>query len=52
VAARRLGLISQAPDIEALAASVPNSGGVYLVPAFTGLGAPYWDPDARAAILG
>ena len=31
---------------------VPNSGGVYLVPAFTGLGAPYWDPDARAAIIG
>jgi glycerol kinase len=47
-----LGLISQAPEIEALAASVPNSGGVYLVPAFTGLGAPYWDPDARGAILG
>jgi glycerol kinase len=47
-----LGLISQASDIEALAASVPHSGGVYLVPAFTGLGAPYWDPDARAAIIG
>jgi glycerol kinase len=47
-----LGLISQAADVEALAASVPNSGGVYLVPAFTGLGAPYWDPDARAAIIG
>ncbi len=47
-----LGLISQAPDIEALAATVPNSGGVHLVPAFTGLGAPYWDPDARGAILG
>jgi glycerol kinase len=47
-----LGLISQASDVEALAASAPNSGGVYLVPAFTGLGAPYWDPDARAAILG
>ena len=47
-----LGLISQAPDIETLAGSVPDSGGVYLVPAFTGLGAPYWDPDARAAILG
>ncbi len=47
-----LGLISQASDVEALAASVPNSGGVYLVPAFTGLGAPYWDPDARAAIVG
>jgi glycerol kinase len=47
-----LGLISQSADIEALAASAPHSGGVYLVPAFTGLGAPYWDPDARAAILG
>jgi glycerol kinase len=39
-------------DIEALAASVPDSGGVVVVPAFTGLGAPYWDPDARGAILG
>jgi glycerol kinase len=47
-----LGLISQAADIETLAGSVADSGGVYLVPAFTGLGAPYWDPDARAAILG
>jgi glycerol kinase len=47
-----LGLISQASDIEALAGSVPHSGGVYLVPAFTGLGAPYWDSDARAAIFG
>ncbi len=47
-----LGIISDAPAIEALAASVPDSGGVYLVPAFTGLGAPYWDPDARGAILG
>jgi glycerol kinase len=47
-----LGLISQASDIEALAASAPHTGGVYLVPAFTGLGAPYWDPDARAAIFG
>jgi glycerol kinase len=47
-----LGLISQASEIEALAASTPHSGGVYLVPAFTGLGAPYWDPDARAAIIG
>ena len=43
-----LGLISRAPDVEALAGSVRDSGGVYLVPAFTGLGAPYWDPDARA----
>jgi glycerol kinase len=47
-----LGLISQASDVEALASSAPHSGGVYLVPAFTGLGAPYWDPDARAAIIG
>ncbi|HEV7610452.1 MAG TPA: glycerol kinase GlpK [Steroidobacteraceae bacterium] len=47
-----LGLITQASDVEALAASVPNSGGVYMVPAFTGLGAPYWDPDARAAVIG
>jgi glycerol kinase len=47
-----LGIVTQAPDVEALAASVPDSGGVYLVPAFTGLGAPHWDPDARAALLG
>jgi glycerol kinase len=47
-----LGLISHANDVEALASSAPDSGGVYLVPAFTGLGAPYWDPDARAALIG
>jgi glycerol kinase len=47
-----LGLIARASDVEALAASVPSTNGVYLVPAFTGLGAPYWDPDARAAIVG
>jgi glycerol kinase len=47
-----LGLISRAADVEALANSVQSAGGVYLVPAFTGLGAPYWDPDARAAIVG
>jgi glycerol kinase len=47
-----LGIVTQAPDIEALAASVPDSGGIYLVPAFTGLGAPHWDPDARGALLG
>lgn len=47
-----LGLIAKASDIEALAQSAPDSGGVYLVPAFTGLGAPYWDPDARGAIIG
>ena len=44
-----LGLIARASDVEALAASVGDSGGVYLVPAFTGLGAPYWDPEARGA---
>lgn len=47
-----LGLISRPSDVESLAASVPSTGGVYLVPAFTGLGAPYWDADARAAIVG
>lgn len=48
----QLGLIERAADSEALAGSVEDTGGVYLVPAFTGLGAPYWDADARAAILG
>ena len=47
-----LGLIRSSAEIEALAASVPDSGGVYLVPAFAGLGSPYWDPDARGALLG
>ena len=47
-----LRAISHAAESEALAATLPDTGGVYLVPAFTGLGAPYWDPDARAAILG
>jgi glycerol kinase len=47
-----LGLVSRAPEVEALASSVKDSGGVYLVPAFTGLGAPYWDPDARATLVG
>jgi glycerol kinase len=47
-----LGLISRAAEIELLAQSVPDAGGVYLLPAFTGLGAPYWDPDARGAIVG
>lgn len=42
----------QSSDIEALARSVPDSGGVMLVPAFTGLGAPYWDPDARGTVTG
>jgi glycerol kinase len=47
-----LGMISRSDEIEALAASVPDTGGVYLVPAHTGLGAPYWDPYARGALLG
>jgi glycerol kinase len=47
-----LGAIRASADVEALAASVPDAGGVVLVPAFTGLGAPYWRPDARGAILG
>jgi glycerol kinase len=47
-----LGVIARAADIEALAARVPDSAGVYFVPAFTGLGAPYWDPEARGSILG
>jgi glycerol kinase len=47
-----LGILEKSADIEALANSVADSGGVYLVPAFVGLGAPYWDANARAAILG
>jgi glycerol kinase len=47
-----LGLIKSASEIEALARSVPDSGGVIVVPAFAGLGAPHWRPDARAAISG
>ena len=47
-----LGIIEKSSDAEALAASVPDSGGVMMVPAFVGLGAPYWDPNARGAILG
>jgi glycerol kinase len=47
-----LGLIARSEDIETLANSVPDSGGVVLVPAFVGLGAPHWDPYARGAILG
>ncbi len=47
-----LGLFDRSADVEALAASVPDSDGVYLVPGFTGLGAPYWDPDARGTIVG
>jgi glycerol kinase len=47
-----LGLIASAAEVEALARSVPDSGGLVLVPAFTGLGAPHWDPYARGALLG
>ncbi len=45
-------LIENAADTEALAASVPDTAGVYVVPAFTGLGAPYWDAYARGAVFG
>lgn len=48
----QLGLIGTAAESEALARSVADSAGICIVPAFTGLGAPHWDPDARGAILG
>lgn len=48
----KLGIIQHAAETEALAASLNSNGSVYLVPAFTGLGAPYWDPDARATLVG
>jgi glycerol kinase len=47
-----LGIIRTAAQIEPLAASVADNGGVYLVPAFTGLGSPHWDPYARGALFG
>lgn len=47
-----LGLIAASADVNVLAASVPDAAGVHLVPAFTGLGAPHWDPDARGLISG
>ena len=47
-----LGIIKQAAETEALARSVADTGGVYLVPAFVGLGAPYWDPYARGTLVG
>ena len=47
-----LKVIASSPDVEALARAVPDSDGVYLVPAFVGLGAPYWDPYARGTIVG
>ncbi len=48
----KLGIIQQAAETEALAESLNSNNGVYLVPAFTGLGAPHWEPDARAIICG
>ena len=47
-----LGLVQRSDELEALARSVPDSAGVVVVPAFTGLGAPHWQPEARGAILG
>ena len=47
-----LGIIKNSSDIQKLAAEVPDTGGVYLVPAFAGLGAPHWDPLARGMIIG
>ena len=47
-----IGIIDSAHETETLAASLESNNGVYLVPAFTGLGAPHWDPDARGAIFG
>ena len=47
-----LGIIKSSAEVEALAESVPDSGGVYFVPALTGLGAPYWDQYARGTIVG
>lgn len=47
-----LGIIERSADVETLAASVPDHGGVYLVPAFTGLGSPHWDAYARGTMVG
>ena len=47
-----LGILGSSAEVEPLAASVPDSGGVYFVPALSGLGAPYWDADARGLIIG
>src|SRR6186713_3126536 len=47
-----LGIIARSADVEKLAASVPDNGGVYVVPAFAGLGAPHWDAEARGVITG
>ena len=48
----QLGFIETAADVEALAREADDAGGIHVVPAFTGLGAPHWDPEARGAILG
>ncbi len=48
----QLGFVESAPEIETLASQVPDNGGVYLVPAFAGLGAPHWDPYARGTLVG
>lgn len=48
----KLGLIESVEEAEGLATAVPDNGGVYLVPAFVGLSAPYWQPNARAAVVG
>src|SRR5207237_7739633 len=47
-----LGVIKTSNEVETLASSVPDNGGVYFVPAFVGLGAPYWDSYARGTIVG
>jgi glycerol kinase len=47
-----LSLFARSDDVEALARQVPDAGGVFLVPAFVGLGAPHWDPDARGTMVG
>ena len=47
-----LQAIRASGEVQALAESVPDSGGVMFVPAFTGLGAPWWEPDARGAVVG
>ncbi len=47
-----LGIIRESSEVEALAATVDSTEGVYLVPAFVGLGAPYWDPNARGLLIG
>ena len=47
-----LKVVRSAAEVEMMATSVPDTGGVYFVPAFAGLGAPHWDPHARGAILG